>query len=85
MGCATWPDKPIYSKCPLCCEATSRTSNVSPIEDSEAERYLRLYLEDEKKLRTSAQRTRDFERYYAARCAERDITSDGPIKSLTVL
>lgn len=66
MGCTTWPDREIFSKCRLCGESTRLVNgdNVTPISEEEAES---LVLHDE------------FEKYYARRCQRIGIPSDGPL------
>lgn len=44
MGCATWPDEPIYGKCAVCGEEAKRCSNVQPMDPEEA-RSAKLHYE----------------------------------------
>jgi hypothetical protein len=64
MGCATWPDKGIYSKCCVCGEEAERVRGVTPMTDDEAQSILLHH---------------EFERYYERYCAERGIPVDGPL------
>lgn len=66
IGCETWPDEPLYSKCCVCGEDTRkvRGNSVTPLDPDEAE---------SKKLHY------EFERYYERRCQRRGIPSDGPL------
>jgi hypothetical protein len=66
IGCATWPDKPLYSRCPECGEQTRRFSNAKDdlLDDDEAERRL-LHAE--------------FERYYEKYDAQADSDRLDPV------
>jgi hypothetical protein len=64
MGCETWPDLAIYSKCPKCGEKTTRYKDVYPLSHGEAEAIL---LEEQ------------FKVYYEKRCAKLGIPADGPL------
>jgi hypothetical protein len=64
MGCGTWPDKTIYSKCPTCGEPTTRYKDVDPMPDDEAQAILLAS---------------QFEAFYEKRCAKLGIPADGPL------
>lgn len=62
--CESWPDEPIYSKCPQCGEQTKRFNNLEPMPSAEAKSIL-LH--------------KQFETYYERRCARRGMPADGPL------
>lgn len=64
IGCETWPDQPIFAKCPECGEKTGRFRNLEPMDVDEAH---------------SIVRHKAFEHYYERRCAQRGVTVDGPL------
>ena len=64
IGCETWPDEPIYSKCAVCGEPTKRYSDMEPLSAREA-RSIKL--------------RHEFESYYEKRCAGMNIPADGPL------
>lgn len=64
MGCETWPDKTLYTKCPKCGEKTTRYRDVYPLPEDEAKAIL---LDEQFKL------------YYEKRCAKLGIPADGPL------
>lgn len=64
IGCETWPDEPLYSKCPTCGESTRRVRGVQPLPKDEAQSLL-LHA--------------NFETYYERYCMKRGQTVDGPL------
>lgn len=62
LGCESWPDEPIYKKCPTCGEPTKRFSNLTVLSPEEARSKL-LHTE--------------FETFYERRCAARGVATDG--------
>lgn len=70
LGCESWPDKAMYSKCPECGEPTTRYSNMSPLPDEEAESIL-LH--------------KQFEAYYERWCIQRNQPVEGPLPSEEVI
>lgn len=64
IGCESWPDEPIYQKCPICGGQTTRYSNLEPVSQEEGR---------------SAIRAAAFERFYEHHCRERGQTVDGPL------
>lgn len=64
IGCESWPDKPLYAKCPVCGEETRRISNINSLSDDEAQSIL-LHTE--------------FERYYQRYCEQKGQPSEGAL------
>lgn len=36
MGCESWPDEALYTRCPRCGEPTTRHTNLYPLDSEEA-------------------------------------------------
>lgn len=64
LGCESWPDEMIYSKCPVCGEPTTRFRNLTPLSDDEAQSKL-LHAQ--------------FEEFYTRYCLAQGQTVDGPL------
>ena len=64
IGCESWPDKPLFSKCPICGLPTECFDNLEPLDMDEA-------------LRIKARA--EFDLYYARRCEKLGIPVEGPL------
>jgi hypothetical protein len=64
IGCESWPDEPIYQKCPTCGEPTTRFSNLTPVSAEEGR---------------SAIRAAAFERFYEHHCREKGQPIEGDL------
>lgn len=67
IGCESWPDEPIFVKCPICGETTKRCRGLTPLPNDEAQSIL-LHSE--------------FETYYVRYCAKRGQPVEGPLPDL---
>lgn len=67
LCCESWPDEPIYTKCPQCGETTERFNNLVPMDPDEA-RSILLH--------------EQFKAYYERRCARRGIPAEGPLPEI---
>lgn len=65
IGCESWPDEAIFTTCVHCGEQTRRVNGAEPTIDREDARILKLH--------------ELFEQFYAKRCVELGIPSDGPL------
>lgn len=70
IGCETWPDEMIFSRCSYCGEPTRRIGNLEPTVDREEATRVKLY--------------ELFDEFYERRCASLGIPSEGPLPAETV-
>lgn len=64
LGCESWPDEPVFQKCPECGGPTKRWKNLDPIDHDEAE---------------SIAKHKAFERFYEDHCRRLGIPVAGPL------
>ena len=64
LGCESWPDEALYTRCPRCGNPTERFTNLSPLDSDEAASILSHI---------------EFDRYYERRCARLGIPVNGPL------
>lgn len=69
IGCESWPDEPIFAKCPICGETTRRYRGLKPLSNAEAQSVLL---------------NAEFETYYARYCAKRGQPAEGPLPELAI-
>jgi hypothetical protein len=67
LGCESWPDEAIYSRCPVCGQPTERVSNLEPLSDEDA-RSILLHAE--------------FEKYYEKYCGIKNQPVNGPLEDV---
>lgn len=65
LACESWPNNPLFNTCPTCGEGTSLFFGAEPS----------ITLEEAKRARLYAL----FEEYYARRCGDLGIPSEGPL------
>lgn len=75
IGCETWPDEPLYVKCPICGEQTERYRDMEPLDSAEA-RAIRMQEQSKDAVDPNVAA---FEKFYARRCRARGIPVDGPL------
>lgn len=70
IGCESWPNDAKFNTCPICGEATRVIDKEPTVTPQEAQSIqLRCF----------------FEEYYEKRCAERGISTHGPIRPVGLI